>query len=224
MWKICGKCGKHKALWMFYKDKKRSFSVQSVCIECSSLKCKNYRDNNKDKITLTCQHWVSNNPEYFKHYRDNNKEKVALAKKHWRTNNPEYSKYYYENNKDKIVLHVKHWCELNKGKVNATSAKRRALKLQQSPVLTPIEKALEQKYYELSTKLNTTAGFIKYHVDHIIPIAKGGLQHPDNLQILTQRDNNSKHAKLNYKYKDPQIRITDAGKIKIMINKKLGDF
>lgn len=34
MWKLCNKCGKHKALWAFYRNKKMTLSVTSNCIEC----------------------------------------------------------------------------------------------------------------------------------------------------------------------------------------------
>jgi len=37
---------------------------------------------------------------------------------------------------------------------------------------------------------------IQHHVDHIIPLSKGGLHHPDNLQILTAEENLKKGAKL----------------------------
>lgn len=35
-----------------------------------------------------------------------------------------------------------------------------------------------------------------YHVDHIIPISKGGLHHEDNLQYLTPHENRSKGDKI----------------------------
>lgn len=37
-----------------------------------------------------------------------------------------------------------------------------------------------------------------YEVDHIIPIAKGGLHHQDNLQYLTISENRSKGARLDW--------------------------
>jgi len=36
----------------------------------------------------------------------------------------------------------------------------------------------------------------EYHVDHIIPLAKGGLHHPDNLQVLPADLNLKKGAKV----------------------------
>ena len=38
-----------------------------------------------------------------------------------------------------------------------------------------------------------------YEVDHIFPIAKGGLHHQDNLQYLTISENRSKGAKLEWR-------------------------
>lgn len=35
----------------------------------------------------------------------------------------------------------------------------------------------------------------KYHMDHIMPLALGGTNTDDNIQLLRQRCNNQKHAK-----------------------------
>jgi 5-methylcytosine-specific restriction endonuclease McrA len=51
------------------------------------------------------------------------------------------------------------------------------------------------KIYERSRMLTEMTG-IQHHVDHIVPISKGGLHHPDNLQILTAEENLKKGAKL----------------------------
>lgn len=48
-----------------------------------------------------------------------------------------------------------------------------------------------------------------YDVDHIIPLAKGGLHIPDNLQYLPKRVNRRKHAKLDYDCSSVVIRWQD---------------
>ena len=38
-----------------------------------------------------------------------------------------------------------------------------------------------------------------WHVDHTIPLSKGGLHHPDNLQIVAKKYNLEKGSKLNFR-------------------------
>lgn len=78
--------------------------------------------------------------------------------------------------------------ENNKGKDAQKSAKRRALMLCD---LTSKEKEQVDIIYETAQWCSLVVGEA-VHVDHIIPISKGGLHHPDNLQILTALDNMAK--------------------------------
>ena len=48
-------------------------------------------------------------------------------------------------------------------------------------------------FYIEARRLTMTTG-IKYEVDHIKPIALGGLHEPNNLQIITAAENRSKGA------------------------------
>ena len=70
---------------------------------------------------------------------------------------------------------------------NEIGARRRARIRNQTPELTKDEKHKLQEFY-----LNCPKG---YEVDHIQPIARGGLHHPDNLQILTKSENRKKWCK-----------------------------
>jgi 5-methylcytosine-specific restriction endonuclease McrA len=66
---------------------------------------------------------------------------------------------------------------------------------EQTPVLSSEEEGLIQQFYDHRDRLNQAAGFIRYHVDHIIPLAKGGQHHPRNLQVISANDNVRKGAK-----------------------------
>ena len=66
---------------------------------------------------------------------------------------------------------------------------------EQTPQLSAEEQELIQQIYVQRDRLNQAAGFIQYHVDHIIPLAKGGLHHPGNLQVIKASDNVRKGAK-----------------------------
>ena len=67
---------------------------------------------------------------------------------------------------------------------------------EQTPALSPEDKELIEHAYGQRDRLNEEAGFIEYHVDHIIPLAKGGAHHPANLQVISARDNVRKGAKV----------------------------
>lgn len=49
----------------------------------------------------------------------------------------------------------------------------------------------------------------EWHVDHIQPLSKGGLNEPNNLQYLTQEDNLKKGNKIDYTYITKPIRWQD---------------
>ncbi len=70
---------------------------------------------------------------------------------------------------------------------NEIGARRRARMLNQTPKMTEEDKKKLQEFY-----LNCPNG---HEVDHIIPLAKGGLHHPDNLQILSRTENRKKWCK-----------------------------
>lgn len=70
---------------------------------------------------------------------------------------------------------------------NIIAARRRARLKKLSPALTPEEENRLNEIYKTCPK--------GYEVDHIMPLAKGGLHHPDNLQILPMIENRKKGSK-----------------------------
>lgn len=84
-----------------------------------------------------------------------------------------------------------------KEKVNNKTYRYRASKHSQTPTLTKEENERILSIYRECDRLSKTTG-VPHHVDHIYPISKGGLHHPDNLQILTAYENQSKGAKLEW--------------------------
>lgn len=76
-----------------------------------------------------------------------------------------------------------------RAKRNEIAARRRARMKDQTPELTDTEKCRMIDIY-----LNCPDG---YEVDHKIPISKGGLHHPDNLQYLTISENRRKCDSIN---------------------------
>ena len=123
---------------------------------------KEYRENNKDKI----REYRENNKEYYKEYRENNKE-------HYK----DLFKKYYENNKDKYKEY---------------NHKRRALKVGNGGSYTKSQWLDTLEYFDY--KCAYTGECIKHscHVEHIVPISKGGTSYIWNLVPSTASANLSK--------------------------------
>ena len=74
---------------------------------------------------------------------------------------------------------------------------RRKIRLKdQSPELTEEERRSIADLYKLRDALNKDAGCIAYHVDHIVPLACGGLHHPENLRVISAGLNIKKGARI----------------------------
>lgn len=102
---------------------------------------------------------------------------------------------YWENNKDKKIAKQKRYSESEKGIItnNAKAARRRSRVKNQLPNDADFD--IIKQIYEDCRKLSIETG-VPHEVDHIVPIAEGGLHHQDNLQILTRTENRKKSSKL----------------------------
>lgn len=102
---------------------------------------------------------------------------------------------YYQENREYILSFQKEWGKRNPHKINQQAAKRRAWKKKQTPDLTKSQEEYIDYLYWLARDLRAITGE-DYHVDHIYPLSKGGLHHPDNLQILPSDLNLKKGSKV----------------------------
>lgn len=83
----------------------------------------------------------------------------------------------------------------NRGKVNASSAKRRAKVIKGEEAMSKEEWKEYSAIFEQAREWENLDG-LKRHVDHIIPLSKGGENKPHNLQILLQEDNLKKSDRI----------------------------
>jgi hypothetical protein len=185
--KLCTSCGETKPLSEFSKDKTRKDGHQSFCKECRKksshewfVKNKEYKatyDKARDKELVSAIRKKS----YSKH-----KENILKAKKEW-----------YDNNKEHVAEQKKKWRTDNKATVNASNAKRRAMRSQATPAWADLEKI--KAMYNVAQYFDwISGGFVKHHVDHIVPLRGKnvcGLHVENNLQILIDKDNLRKSNK-----------------------------
>jgi hypothetical protein len=176
--KRCSDCKKVLSEDDFYwqKDNRQESGgyLKSECKRCCRNRNYLFRLTNPEYS----KQYHKDNKEYEKQYKKDNAERINLQRRQYRKDNIEnikqQNKKYKQNNRDKI---------------NALVMKRKAMKFNQTPQLTEIEQNRISFIYRVcSTMAN-------YHVDHIQPLSKGGLHHPNNLQILHKNLNLEKSDK-----------------------------
>jgi 5-methylcytosine-specific restriction endonuclease McrA len=101
-------------------------------------------------------------------------------------------KYYRKRRGHIARLSCRKWRKTHRHIVAALIGARRA---KAAATLTPRNKIRITKIYRRAAELRQWFDVV---VDHIIPIAKGGKHHPDNLQIIYKRENQIKGARLDY--------------------------
>lgn len=102
-------------------------------------------------------------------HREKNKEKAKIYSVAWRAKNHDISKIHRQNRRAKIKL--------------ATGS---------------ISRGLKNKLFKLQHGKCACCGFGlggDYHMDHIVPLARGGTNTDDNIQLLTAKCNMQKSAK-----------------------------
>lgn len=158
------------------------------CRPCKRAYLYQWRKDNPDKLRVINDRWDSKHPDRIKEsgqslYKRNRDEKI------------QYAKEYYEKNKDALKPKKKQWQMANLDACRLSGQNRRAAKLERGGCLS---KGLKSKLFALQRGKCACCGLPlgdKYHLDHIMPLALGGSNTDDNIQLLRQRCNNQKHAK-----------------------------
>jgi len=201
---------------MAYKDKARQKAYYEANKKKLNAQTKAYREANKDKISAQMKAYREANKDKIKAqkkaYHEANKKKSNAQNKAWYEANKEKRKAHYEANKDKISEQAKAYREANKDKVKAQQkawyeansayyiekARFREKLLNKLQRPSWYNSKLVNNIYNKCHKLNKIAGFIKYHVDHIVPLQGknvSGLHVQGNLEIILASANLSKSNK-----------------------------
>lgn len=122
------------------------------------------------------------------------KEGQRLLHQKYRKENPQAYKIWYEANLEKAHASQKAWKRNNKEKVLCTNRNRWALK--KGAEGRHSEQDIENILKEQNYLCNGCSVFLEsYHVDHMIPLSRGGSNWPSNLQCLCSYCNCSKNNK-----------------------------
>lgn len=210
--KLCK--GKEKSLTEFHKNKNRKDGVAVWCKECVKEYNKEYEKRNKIlRKEQKKKYYIKHKKKILKkckNYRDENKEKIAKYQSSRYKNNKkeilEQTNEYRRNRmKFDIIYKLKDNLRrrLNGALVNNSKSKR-TLELLGCTV-EELKKYLESQFTSGMTWDNHGFGDDKWHIDHKIPCASFDLSDPKqqdicfnytNLQPLWQIDNLRKGSKI----------------------------
>lgn len=183
-------------------------STNGQCKPCSVIRAAKWRLENPDKAKALRSDWASKHPE---------KIKASVSK--WNLANTEYLKEkraaryaanpeaekrknaaWYEANKEKVSEYGKQW---NAENPEAGRLKNNARRARKNASTGSLSKGITKKLFSLQKGKCPCCGEPlgeNYHLDHIMPLALGGSNSDDNVQLLRKRCNSQKHAKhpINY--------------------------
>lgn len=170
-------------------------------------KCKEYYRNNSESIKTKRIEYVKNNPDKIKslgrRYYENHKEQCIERSRQWRIDNKtrasETKRIYHESHMEE---HRVNWHIRKARKTNAHGS------LSVSDMHT------------LSSILGDAClccGWPVSQIDHIVPLARGGTNHPTNIQPLCRRCNSSKGARnrTDYRTKKQIKQVMEAFQLKL---------
>jgi 5-methylcytosine-specific restriction endonuclease McrA len=181
-----------------------------MCIECSRVADRARRENLERRAAnneRSKQYYADNKDEFLakcrKYYRDNH-EASLLRMAEFRKRNPQKRKEYYAKNREAALSYRKVYAIRNREKVNEYLRRRRAFKNSADGFHTSNEvKILFIKQGGHCAACNSkliVSGPCKYHIDHIVPLSKGGSDWISNIQLLCRFCNCSKKDKLPHEW------------------------
>lgn len=190
--KTCTACQTEKPVDQFYRAKRYRLGVTAWCIACDKVKNAERYAKNRDRYAAQKAEWRSKNPLKVKQvhadwYR-RNKDKKLAQNSNWSRSNKERHRALKEA-----------WRLDNPARVNAHTAKYRALKINATPPwLSAIDLAFIQEMYDVALAKTVQTG-VEHHVDHIHPLQGdgfNGLHVPWNLRVITAYENRAKLNKM----------------------------
>lgn len=186
--KICTKCGDTKPKDEFGKDTSKRDGLFLYCRACVRVVNAKYRADHPEEIKA-----------YSAEYSAGHKEQIKTADAARYAANPEksraYSAKYRAENPDKVKAAIVGWRADNPEAILIHNHNRRASKCANGGSLS---KGLAERLFKLQ---RGKCACCKrplgddFHLDHIMPVALGGTNTDDNMQLLRKTCNLQKHAK-----------------------------
>lgn len=212
--RVCSKCGEAKPLNQFEKDNRVPSGRGTRCRVCVREYARQWRNTNRDAYNAYFksyyqQHKDEHAEDTSRWYRAN-KSKVRAAGRRRYAVNPdplkEKRQRQYWAKPDRERANARRWRKANPIAHRAHEAHRRALKLHSNGKYTPAD---------VQRLLETQAGLCHwcqslldvYHVDHVVPLSRGGSNSAENIALACPSCNLRKKDKTPEEWQALLIRL-----------------
>ena len=197
-YKTCTKCGQILMTTSFSKSSRSKDGLAAWCKECNSAYQKQRLKDNPDKDKATKLAWKLANEQkvkaYEKSYYQENKERLNQSNSEWRKANIEQKKkadkQWAINNPQKVKINGFNWRLRNPEKVSLARQLRRA-RLYKASLFLVTSKDIRR----ILAKDCLYCGQPSRHIDHIVPLSRGGLHSVGNLAASCEPCNLQKNNK-----------------------------
>lgn len=219
----------------FYRDKQRNDGLSAYCKDCRKRMSREYVTNNPEKVRESSRRtrqkypdrirarrimFRLRRPEYSRErsakMRQEHPEEYRAYQRQWQNArnraNPErmrnLSQAWRDANPEKSIEVQRRYAKKHPDKVRSNHAQRRARELNAegshaAEDITAQYRRQKGKCYWCGVRIKDN----KYHVDHIIPLARGGTNDPSNLVVACPKCNLSKSDKLPHEWKGSGGRL-----------------
>lgn len=166
------------------------FTIRKQCVDC-------HREDQAAARAKTPEHVKAIKAASYQRHRTEVIAKVEAYTEANREKVRDRRRRHREANKDQIAIAQAAWCKANRPKLRVHERNRRDRKrgAEGKHTLADIETLYKRQKGRCANPSCVVSIRTGYHIDHVQPIVRGGSNWPQNLQLLCQPCNQSKHAR-----------------------------